>query len=114
MVAGGLVWLFHSSNWPGKERSEQEAADLDRVITSPRQVCQWRRDRASQLLSEGQSSQEVAAVLGCSLASVDNWVTAWQQQGQTGLTESKPAVRALKKNSVGQGARPLQKICIAM
>lgn len=73
--------------------TEQEAADLARVTSSARQVRQWRRYRAIQFLAEGQSPQQVAAVLGCSLASVYNWAAAWQQRGPTGLTEPKHAGR---------------------
>lgn len=52
--------------------TEQRAADLAHVGSSARQVRQWRCYRAIQLLSEGQSPQQVATVLGCSLASVYN------------------------------------------
>lgn len=73
--------------------TEQEAADLARATSSARQVRQWRRYRAIQLLAEDPSPQQVATVLGCSLASVYNWAAAWQQQGQTGLSEPKHAGR---------------------
>jgi len=73
--------------------SDQEAADLVRLTSSARQVRQWRRYRAIQLLAEDQSPKQVAAVLGCSLASVYNWATAWQQRGQTGLKDPQHAGR---------------------
>ena len=73
--------------------TKQEAADLAHATSSARQVRQWRRHRAIQLLAEDQSPQQVATVLGCSLASVYNWATAWQQQGHTGLREPKHAGR---------------------
>ena len=69
--------------------SEQERADLAQAITQARQVRQWRRLRAIQLLAEDQAPPQVAAVLGSSLASVYNWVAAWQQEGRAGLAEAK-------------------------
>jgi transposase len=44
-------------------------------------------------LAEDQPPQQVAAILGCSLASVYNWAATWQQHGQTGLREPKHAGR---------------------
>jgi transposase len=73
--------------------TEQEADDLARATTSARQVRQWRRYRAIQLLAEDHSPKPLATILGCSLASVYNWATAWQQRGQTGLREPKHAGR---------------------
>jgi transposase len=73
--------------------TEQECSDLARAVGMARQVRQWRRYRAIQLLAEDQTPQQVAAVLGCSLASVYNWVAAWQQQGRGGLAEAKHAGR---------------------
>ena len=67
--------------------TEQEAAELAQAITKARQVRQWRRYRAIQLLTEEQSPQQVASVLGCSLASVYNWAAAWQQEGRAGVVE---------------------------
>lgn len=69
--------------------TEQESDDLAKAVGTARQVRQWRRYRAILLLAEDQSPQQVATVLGCSLASVYNWAAAWQQQGQKGLTEAK-------------------------
>jgi transposase len=73
--------------------TEQEAADLAHATSSARHVRQWRRSRAIPLLAEGQSPQQVATVLGCSLAGIYNWAAVWQQHGQTGLTEPKHAGR---------------------
>lgn len=56
--------------------TEQEVSTLAQAITKARQVRQWRRYRAIQLLAEDQSPQQVAAVLDCSLASVYNWAAA--------------------------------------
>lgn len=72
----------------GRERS-----DLAQAASTARQVRQWRRYRAIQLLAEDQTPQEVAAVLGCSLASVYNWAATWQQDGQAGLREANHAGR---------------------
>ena len=77
----------------GISLTEQEAADLARAITSTRQVRQWRRYQAIQLLAEDQTSHEVARVLGCSLASVYNWAATWQQDGRAGLVEARHAGR---------------------
>ncbi|HLW00132.1 MAG TPA: helix-turn-helix domain-containing protein [Ktedonobacterales bacterium] len=73
--------------------TEQESHDLARAVGTARQVRQWRRYRAIQLLAEGQSPQQVATVLSCSLASVYNWAAAWQQQGSVGLAEARHAGR---------------------
>jgi transposase len=56
-------------------------------------VRQWRRSCAIQLLAEDQTPQQVAAVLGWSLASVYNWAATWQQHGQAGLAEANHAGR---------------------
>lgn len=47
----------------------------------------WRRYRALELLDAGQAPAAVAAALGCCLASVYNWVTAWRRAGLAGLAE---------------------------
>ena len=73
--------------------TEQEASDLAQALTKARQVRQWRRYRAIQLLAEDQSPQQVATVLGCSLASVYNWAAAWQQEGRAGVAEGPHAGR---------------------
>lgn len=78
----------------GISLTEQEAIDLARAVASARQVRQWRRYQAIQLLSRDQTPKQVAAVLGCSLASVYNWAAAWQQERQAGLAEPKHAGRA--------------------
>jgi transposase len=67
--------------------TEQEAADLARATATARQVRQWRRYRAIQLLAQGQSTEKVVETLGCSLASLYNWVHVWQQVGLSGLQE---------------------------
>ncbi len=73
--------------------TEQEGSDLARAVGTARQVRQWRRYRAIQLLAEDQTPQQVAAVLGCSLASGYNWAATWQQHGQAGLAEANHAGR---------------------
>ena len=69
--------------------TEQESQDLARAVRTARQVRQWRRYRAIQVLAEEQTPQQVATALGCSLASVYNWAAAWQQEGRTGLAEAR-------------------------
>ena len=73
--------------------TEQESSNLASAAGKARQVRQWRRYRAIQLLAEDQTPQQVAAVLGGSLASVYNWAAAWQQQGRPGLAEASHAGR---------------------
>lgn len=73
--------------------TEQESQDLAGAGGAARQGRQWRRSRALQRLAENQAPQQVADVLGCSLASVYHWAAAWQQQGHMGLAEVKPAGR---------------------
>ena len=52
--------------------SEQERLDLAQATATARQVRQWRRYRAIQLLAEGHPPQQMVSVLSCSLASVYN------------------------------------------
>ena len=73
--------------------TERESSDLARAVGTARQVRQWRRYRAIQLLAEDQTPQQVAAILDCSLASFYNWAAAWQQQGRPGLVEAPHAGR---------------------
>jgi transposase len=67
--------------------TEQESLELAQATTAARQVRQWRRYRAIQLLAEHQTPQQVADVLDCSLASIYNWAAAWQQGGRAALQE---------------------------
>ncbi len=56
--------------------TEQVRTELAQATATTRQVRQWRRYRAIQLLAEGQAPPQVAAVLGCSRASIYNWAVA--------------------------------------
>jgi transposase len=73
--------------------TEQERLELAQVTTAARQVRQWRRYRAIQLLADHQTPQQAADVLGCSLASVYNWAADWQQGRQAALQEAVHAGR---------------------
>jgi transposase len=74
--------------------TEPESLELAQATTAARQVRQWRRYRAIQLLAEHQTPQQVADVLGCSLASVYNWAAAWQQGRRAALQEAIHAGRS--------------------
>lgn len=84
--------------------NEQESLDLAQATATARQVRQWRRYRAIQLLADGQSPHQVAAVLDCSLASVYNWAAAWKQAGKAALAE---AIHAGRTRAVDQPAEQL-------
>jgi len=71
--------------------SESEA--LGRTAAQERRAATWRRYRAIHLLAQGQTPQQVAAALGCCLASVYNWATAWQRAGRTHLDDQARAGR---------------------
>lgn len=74
--------------------TEQEGVELVQATAAARQVRQWRRYRAIQLLAEHQTPQQVADALGCSLASVYNWAAAWQQGRRVALQEATHAGRS--------------------
>ncbi len=53
-----------------------------------RHVRTWRRYQAVVLVGEGQHPEVVAMAVGCSRASIYNWVAAWRREGLTGLREA--------------------------
>jgi hypothetical protein len=61
-----------------------------------------RRYRAMYLLAQGQTPQQVAAALGCCLASVYNWATAWQRAGRTDLGDQPRAGRPQRLEADGE------------
>lgn len=67
--------------------SVEEAAAVAAAAHQERRVRVWRRYRAIQLLAVGQTPTAIAAALGCSLASIYNWVAAWREHGLAGLQE---------------------------
>jgi transposase len=80
--------------------SETEA--LGRTAAQERRATTWRRYRAIQLLAQGQTPQQVATALGCCLASVYNWATAWQRKGRTTLRDQPRAGRPPRLDTDGE------------
>jgi transposase len=70
-----------------------ESEALGRTAAQERRAATWRRYRAMQLLAQGRTPPQVAAALGCCLASVYNWATAWQRAGRTHLRDQARAGR---------------------
>jgi len=52
-----------------------------------RRVRHWRRFQALLLVADGKTPEATADAVGCSRASVYNWLTAWQRAGIGGLVE---------------------------
>jgi transposase len=73
--------------------SPSETEALGRTAALERRAATWRRYRAIQLLAQGQTPKQVAAALGCCLASVYNWGTAWQRAGRPNLRDQARAGR---------------------
>ncbi len=67
--------------------NETERVALGTAVAREKRVRHWRRLRAIQLLAEHVPPATVARVLGCSLASVYNWASAWQADRLNGLRE---------------------------
>lgn len=66
----------------------REARDiLVTAAAQERRVRHWRRFQALLLVADGKPAEAAAAAVGCSRASVYNWLTAWQQAGIGGVTE---------------------------
>jgi transposase len=61
-----------------------------------RRVRHWRRYQAILLVADGEAPEAAATAVGCSRASVYNWLAAWQQEGIAGLVEAPhaPPIRA--------------------
>jgi transposase len=67
----------------------EECRAAEAALKRERVVRVWRRLKAILLLDERQHPQAVAKALGCSLASVYNWATAWHAKGVAGLAEGR-------------------------
>lgn len=65
-----------------------EHAALVAAAARETRVRRWRRFQALLLVADGQSPETVATSVGCSRASVYNWVAAWQREGVAGITEA--------------------------
>ena len=68
--------------------SESERAALVAAAAQERRVRRWRRYQAVLLVAGGTRPEEAAARLGCSRASVYNWLAAWHADGLAGLVEA--------------------------
>jgi len=67
--------------------TEEQQTQLEDKAKGSRQVRHWRRFQAVLLLARGQPPKQVAALLGCSQASVYNWAAAWHSAQDQGLQE---------------------------
>lgn len=65
-----------------------EREQLTAAAARERRVRHWRRYQALLLIAEDRSPEAVAAAVGCSRASLYNWVKAWQAEGIAGLAEA--------------------------
>jgi transposase len=68
--------------------SDTERAALVGAAAHERRVRRWRRFQALLLLADGQRPEAAAASLGCSRASVYNWLAAWRVDGLAGVVEA--------------------------
>jgi transposase len=68
--------------------TEDDREQLTAAAAHERRVRHWRRYQALLLLAEDKPPEAVATAVGCSRASVYNWVNAWQTAGIAGLIES--------------------------
>ena len=68
--------------------SDSERAALANAAAHEQRVRRWRRFQALLLLADGEHPEQVAASLGCSRASVYNWLAAWRDEGLAGVTEA--------------------------
>ncbi len=66
----------------------EERETLAGAAAQERRVRVWRRYQAVLLVGGGQHPAVVATAVGCSRASIDNWVAAWRGEGLAGLAEA--------------------------
>lgn len=76
--------------------TDDERDALTTAAADERRVRHWRRYQALLLVADDQTPEQVAAAVGCSRASVYNWLAAWQREGIAGLIEQPhaPPIRA--------------------
>ena len=82
--------------------SETERAALEVAVAGARRVRDWRRYQAVVLVAQGQKPPQVARALGTSLASVYNWIAAWQRAQVAGLVEKWHAGRKRRFDAPGE------------
>lgn len=68
--------------------SDPERAALADAAAHERRVRRWRRFQAPLRVADGERPEAVAASLGCSRASVYNWLAAWRDEGIAGVVEA--------------------------
>lgn len=83
------------------QMSATEWDDLERAQRNERRVRHWRRYQAIRLVAQGQTPDEVAAVLGCRRSSVYNWLAAWKSRGSQGLAEPRHGGRQRRVDGSG-------------
>lgn len=76
-----------------------EREQLTAAAARERRVRHWRRYQALLLLAGERSPEVVAEVVGCSRASVYNWIKTWQSAGIAGLAEA-PHAAPLRAHTV--------------
>jgi transposase len=92
--------------WPVRlvELSAAERGELEGAARREKRVRQWRRYQALLLLGAGEHPTKAAAAVGCSLASIYNWASAWNRP-----TDRRGRPLARKLDTVGEaphGGRP--------
>jgi transposase len=65
-----------------------ERAALVAAAAHEQRVRRWRRFQALLLVADGGSPDAVATSVGCSRASVYNWLAAWRIEGVAGVVEA--------------------------
>lgn len=65
-----------------------ERAALADAAAHEKRVRRWRRFQALLLVADGNHPEVVAGSVGCSRASVYNWVAAWRCEGFAGVVEA--------------------------
>lgn len=73
--------------------SENEVAQLERMIREDKRTKVVQRATAIRLLHLGHSTRQVAAMLLVSVATVRNWFARWAQEGTEGLVNRAKAGR---------------------
>jgi transposase len=68
--------------------TDGERAALVAAAAREGRVRRWRRFQALVLVADGNSPDAVATSVGCSRASVYNWVAAWRREGLAGVVEA--------------------------
>ena len=67
--------------------TETQRAELNAAAGGARRTRTWKRYQAVLLLAEGEAPGMVAHSLGCSVASIYNWMAVWRRCGVAGLAE---------------------------